>query len=475
MDQITQKKALSFLRQCISLASDISVSRTTHRDVFVRLRQYAFDFLGGDVMSRFIILSGLRGSGKTTLFTQVFSELSSVLPERKILISLDKLAALNLSLSDILEVYEKDILATSFERLDEPVFLFLDEVQYDEKWMVVLKTVFDRTDKVCMFVTGSAALMLGGGKVRSDIGGRRARYERLFPMSFTEYVRVKYGTFDCKGVSRIVRSAFLESENAEDLFNCLKHVSQDVMRCLASVNPLEKGWYVKFGSLPFVLSEKKERDIYTRIYQALERVVRGDMPASGIFKQSTASKVMELLYIVAHSDKVSVTNLSNLLDISRPVVMNILDALEYSESLLRIPSYGSVSSRVRKPSKYTFFASSVRASLFNMLGTSMGESVYTGKLLEDVVAMYLHRVFVYSNVWHLSYDSEEGGADFILTRAGRNIVFEVGLGSKDGRQVLKTLKKTGKDSFGVVVSADRLSINKEKTIVTVPLEMFLLM
>ena len=475
MNQATYEKALSFLRSQIALVAEgFAPPPTTSRDIFSCLKQYVLDFLSGDVSSRFIILSGLRGSGKTTLLTQVFSEVSSTPSNRKLFISLDKLAALNLSLSDVLEVYEKGILATPFERLDEPVFLFLDEVQYDEKWMVVLKTIFDRTDKVCIFATGSAALMLRGSRVGADVA-RRARYESLFPMNFTEYLRIKHGVSDCGGVSDAIRDAFFESRSAEDLFNRLKCVSQDVTRCLVGVNPSEKDWYVKYGSLPFVLSEKKERDIYTRIYQVVERVVRVDMLVTGTFERGTIGKVLELLYLVAHSDKVSVEKLCRSLNLSRPAVMNILEALEHSEMLLRIPAYGSVNNRTRKSSKYTFFSSSTRSALFNTLGTSLSEKIYTGKLLEDVVAMYLYRVFVCDNVWHLSYDSKKGGADFILTRAGRNIVFEVGLGSKDSKQVSKTLKKTRKDSFGVIISSDKLSINKEKTIVTIPLEMFLLM
>ena len=475
MDKATREKILLFLQQRISFAPDAaSVSHITNRDMFGRLRQYALDFLGGDKANRFVILSGLRGSGKTTLFTQVFSELSSVPSEHKLFISLDMLVTLNLSLLDVLEVYEKDILNTPFERLDKPVFLFLDEVQYDEKWMLLLKTIFDRTDKVCLFATGSAALMLRGGRVGADVA-RRARYEHLFPMSFCEYLRVKDASFDCSDVSDAVRSAFLSAGNAEHLFTRLQNLSQEVTRFFLQVDPEEKDWYVRYGSLPFVLLEKNERNIYTRIYQVVERVVRNDVPVIGSFERSTVDKMMDLLRIVAHSDKVSVTNLANALDLSRPAVMNILEVLEYSESLLRIPSYGSVNSRVRKSSKYTFFASSVRSALFNILGTSMDKDTYTGKLLEDVVAMYLYRVFVYNNVWNLSYDSEAGGADFILTRAGENIVFEVGSGHKDGKQVSKTLKRVKKNSFGVIVSADRLSINDEGTIVTVPLEMFLLM
>ena len=473
------QKTLSFLRGQMSAMSDLVVSHAVHRDTFGRLRQYVLDFLSGKKENRFIILSGLRGSGKTTLFTQVFSELTAIPQKHKLFISLDRMRDLDVSLTDVLEVYEKDILGTSFERLDDPVFLFFDEVQYDEKWMLTLKTLFDRTEKtkqICIFATGSAALSLQGGRVGADVA-RRVRYEHLFPMSFTEYIKLKYEKdFEWEKLTDNIRDAFLQSKNAEDLFICLKKMMPDINTCLAEIDPKERNWYMKYGSLPFVLSKEKEEEIHTQIYQVVQKVVKSDMLVIDNFKPGTIAKVVELLYYVAHSDKVLVREIGDSLDLSHPVVTGVLEALEQSESLLKILSYGSVNNQTRKPSKYTFFASSVRSALFNVLGTTRDENFCSGKLLEDVVAMYLHRVFVCTQKgWHLRYDSEKGGADFVLTHRDRDIVFEVGLGHKGVKQVYKTLKKTKPDSFGVVVSSDVLSLDEGKDVVSVPLEVFLLM
>ena len=478
MDQATHQKTLSFLRGQMSLVSDSTEHHAVHRDIFNRLKQHILDFLAGKKENRFVILSGLRGSGKTTLFTQIFSELITIPQKHKLYISLDRMKDLDISLTDTLEVYEKDILGTSFERLSDPVFLFFDEVQYDEKWMLTLKTLFDRTEKtkqVCIFVTGSAALSLQDGRVGVDID-RRAWHEHLLPMSFTEYIKLKYKKdFKQEKLTNDIRNTFLQSKNAKDVFARLKKLMPDVNAYLAEIDPKEKDWYMKYGSLPFVLSKQKEEEIHTHIYQVMQKVIKSDMLVIDNFKPSTIAKVVELLYYVAHSDKVPVTEVGDLLGLSRPVVMAVLEALEQSESLLRIPSYGSVNNQTRKPSKYTFFASSVRSALFNTLGTTRGEDFCSDKLLEDVVAMYLYRVFVCTQKsWHLRYDSEKGGADFILAHRDRDIVFEVGLGNKDVKQAHKTLKKTKPNSFGVIISSNPLSINDEKNIVFIPLEIFLL-
>lgn len=47
----------------------------------------------------------------------------------KLYISLDRLADLGYNVSDILSAYE-ELMGQSFEKLDSPLLLFLDEAQY---------------------------------------------------------------------------------------------------------------------------------------------------------------------------------------------------------------------------------------------------------------------------------------------------------------------------------------------------------
>ena len=444
-----------------------------HRNVFKRLREYAKDFLDGNTQNRLLILSGLRGAGKTTLFAQVFSDLSSVPNTHKLFISLDETRVLGLSLSEVISVYEKEILGTSFENLDTPVFIFLDEVQYDKNWALVVKTIHNRTDRVCIFATGSSSLDLHGDHIGADIA-RRAQYERIFPMSFTEYIKIKYNKYEVTDIDKNICAAFTDSDNAVEFYEKMHRISSHAASHISNVDPLETMAYLKHGSLPFVLLEKNELRIYERIMQVIQKVVRDDIPAIEDFDIGTVTQIPHLLYTISNSDTVVVSNVSDTVDMTRPVITKVLESLEKTETLLRIYPYGSADSKVRKPSKYTFMSSSVRATLFHIFGTILTEEDYKGKLLEDAVALSLYRTFV-GKGWSLTYDSSRGGADFIIHKGNKAVVIEAGFGDKDTRQVRKTMHSINKDCFGVVISDRPLSINKEESIVHIPIDWFLLM
>ncbi|MDE0243326.1 MAG: ATP-binding protein [Candidatus Kaiserbacteria bacterium] len=487
MNQETKQKTLSFLRDTIALSSDVVNDHITDyeskkphpkRDMFDCLRQHARNFLGGNIRDRLIILSGLRGSGKTTLFAQIFFDLSDIPPNRKIFMSLDKVRALGLSLIDVLDVYEKEILNSPFEKLDDPVFLFLDEVQYDSNWALTLKTIYDRTGngKVCVFATGSAALILQGGRVGTDIA-RRAQYERLFPMSFPEYMKVKRGgSFGKEGLADDIRKAFVRSANAEELFAEMKSLTPRIKDYLSDVSSAETSHYLKYGGLPFVVFRgSRLQQIYNRIYQVIEKVVGSDIMTFSDLEKGTVARIPEILYTVAHSDTVPVSTLSKNMGLSRSVITDVLKSMERSEMLLKIPPRSSVSGRLGKSSKYTFLAPPVRATLFHVFGTPLREEQIESRLLEDVVALYLHRAFVHENAWSLAYDPVESAADFVITKNEKAIVFEVGLGCKNAGQVYKTMNRINKESFGIVISSRPLAIDEERKVVYVPIETFLLM
>ena len=147
------------------------------RSAALVLRKYLRDYTQYGKEPRWIAVPGLRGVGKTTLLAQLYTEFKCG-PNCKLYLSLDEArSVLGVSLSDILTVYE-EILGTVFENLQEPVYIFLDEVQYEENWGLVLKSLYDRTNKVFIFCTGSSALSL---QTNSDIS-RMVVFEKLYPM-----------------------------------------------------------------------------------------------------------------------------------------------------------------------------------------------------------------------------------------------------------------------------------------------------
>ena len=80
MNEEVQTKAVNYVRERLARAHEYVQMHTIdsetgkfrlNRGLFTSLRQYAQDFLAGKMDNRLLILTGLRGSGKTTLFAQV--------------------------------------------------------------------------------------------------------------------------------------------------------------------------------------------------------------------------------------------------------------------------------------------------------------------------------------------------------------------------------------------------------------------
>jgi predicted AAA+ superfamily ATPase len=207
----------------------------------------------------------------------------------------------------------------------------------------------------------------------------------------------------------------------------------------------------------------------------MDYIISKDVTQINAFDKATLNKLSQLLYAVAGADIVSIPKLATTLDIDPKTVIQALDTLEKTEVLLRVYPYGAHYSQVKKPSKYLFTSSSYRAMYYNLVGSVEHYDHYKGKLLEDVAGMCLFRAFGGNSGVSITYDSAEGGADFILStnHMKEKIVLEVGAGRKSSEQVAATLQKVG-GKYGLLVSQTDLSLQIDKNCVSVPLEYFLL-
>ncbi len=441
--------------------------RNPQRSMFLCIKKYAKNFMGGDATVRWLVMPGLRGSGKTTLLAQLYHEID-VPVERKLFLSVDQITqTFGASLQEIIQVYEEAV-GGSFERLEEPVFLFLDEVQYDNKWAGFLKTVYDRTRKVFIIATGSSALMLN---INADVA-RRAVSKKLYPMSFTEFMKIKNNKYEKIGLGRELRTALLDSKSAQEVYSRLISCEQTIRQYWLNVERQEASYYINYGTLPYMVALKNEALVYDQIKKSLERVVSVDIPQVGKFRPDIASKFPMLLYAIADSEQISLNSLSRTMEIGRPTLMHMLHVLEKTETIMRVYPHGSHRLQVRKPSKYLFTSPAFRAMYFKFIGSTQRKEIYEGKLLEDIVGLYLGRLCEQRSIF-LTYDSAIGGADFIVRNDNALIAIEVGRGQKGFEQVTRTAKKV-KAKYGLVISASELKIDTKHSAVSVPLEFFLL-
>ena len=443
-------------------------NKNPRRNCYVKLNKYLNDFLNGQTEIRWLAVSGFRGVGKTTLLSQLYFETTR--PEiSKLFLSVDQITQiLGVSLIDVLTTYE-ELLGSVFERLEKPAILFLDEVQYDKNWAIALKTIFDRSKKVFIFATGSSAVTL---QTNPDVA-RRMIFEKLFPMSFSEYIKIKDNKLEIKGLSGRLRKAIFESTSASNILTEIKTMEPSIKQYWLNIERLEVDRYIKYGTLPFAVKLKNEGLVYDQIKKILDRVISMDISQLGQFRNEIISKIPEILYAVAASDMLSVTHLARDLDIERPTLTQILSVLEKTETLLRIYPYGAHATQVRKPSKYLFASPAFRSMYYNFVGNIIGQKNYMGKLLEDTVGLYLTRCLVNKNA-SLTYDSAEGGADFIVRLHEQNILMEVGYGEKAFTQIKNSSRRV-KAKYGIVVSNAPLALSSDQTAINIPLPYFLLL
>lgn len=460
-NQIAQSNA-----RTLSYILDENGEKKPKRDLYPKINKHIKNFLKGQQEPRWVTIPGIRGVGKTTLLAQLF-DAQKIPQKNKLFLSIDQtIQYLGIPLDKVLEAYE-DILGVVFEKLDEPVILFLDEIQYEKNWGIILKTIYDRSKKVFIVSTGSSAISL---QTNTDIV-RRTILKKLYPMSFTEYLKIKEGKSEVKGLSEKIKKSLFESKSAKEVFSSLEKLKPEISDFWTGVDRQEMDKYIKYGTLPFTIGLKDEALIYEQIKKLLEKVVNSDIAKMKNFTPNTISKIPSLLYLIANSDELSLRNVSKTLSISITTLDEILEALVQAEVIYKIPAYGTAYKQARKPAKYMFATPAFRAMYFNF--SSKIDQGDKGKLLEDLASLYLVSFLDEKVNTSLVYDSSKVGADFIVQFGSQKIVLEVGYGEKDFKQVSKTLSRVNA-KYGLNISKNPLSLSKEENSVNVPLEIFLL-
>src|SRR5260221_722984 len=438
------------------------------RSAALILEKYVNDFTRLGKEPRWVAVPGLRGAGKTTLLAQIYTELKCA-PYCKLYVSLDEAKrVLGVNLADILSVYE-ELLGKLFEDITQPIYLFIDEIQYEENWGLILKSLYDRSKRVFIFCTGSSAVSI---QTNPDVS-RRVVFEKLYPMSFTEYMLLKDRRFPVIGLGKNIRDALLNSSNGKEVYTKLQKLQNGVNKYWIGINRLEIDNYLKYGTLPFALQYNQEPLIYAQIEQTLTNILGKDIPQLSKFDQATMGKLNQILYAVSGSSITSLTSLSKTFSMAINTITDVFEVFEKAELLLRVYPHGSHFGQVKKPSKYLFISPAYRSMFFNLIGSTFTYDNYKGQLLEDAVGLYLYRLLGLRFGTSLTYDSSEGGADFIISSDDKKIVLEVGYGEKDFKQIGATMQRIN-GTIGFSVSPSRLIYSEEKNTVSIPLSYFLL-
>lgn len=474
----SDQSLISYLQQQIRTV-DERLQRFTHnqakkpypkRFLFTKLYSYADDFYHKKSANKMIIMPGFRGVGKTTLMAQVCADYKNKGANVLFLSIEDAHNLFEVGIAEIISAYE-NILGVDLESLSDPLLIFLDEVQVDSKWAVTLKSLYEKTTNIFFCCTGSSALIL---QTTTNLA-RRALFERIPPMSFTEYEMLKNNIYPKEGLKEDIRQAVYFSKTAQEAFKKLSALKASINQYWTKVNRMDIKEYLAYGTLPFALMMPNETIIYDSISLLLDKIIKLDLPALGKFDTSTLDNVKRLLFIIAENEATGLVKLEKIFNLSRLTITSILEALEKTELLIKIPAYGSNMTAAKKPSKYLFATPAIRMSFFYLTGLQETYLVRQGRLFEDSVGAHLYREFVLRRQGTIRYDSAQGGADFILQILnGKQLIIETSLGNKDKKQILNSMKKINSD-YNILFSRSDLNLDQDLQTIFVPLDFYFLM
>ncbi len=447
------------------------------RTMIVLVQKYVRDFLlKKPGTKRWVILPGLRGVGKTTLLAQSYLWLLAQADDKIniLYVSLDEVVEkVGSNLSDLLDEYER-LLGASFEELDKPTFLFIDEVQADSKWARTIKFLYDRSPNIFLICSGSSAVHL---QMDADIDGRRAVTEKLFPLSFPEYQVLARDVLPAKGLKSELMDALYYSKDAPAVYTKLKKLSLAVDQQWTKYSRNSVTKYLQTGTIPFTLGETDVRQVYAAIDAMVDKIISVDLQTLNQFKPETVGALKRLIFVLTDCDVMTYEAMAKAVGVSRPQIINMIDALVKAELIIKVPAHGNNITATTNPSKFLFMSPAIRSAFHDIVGLPDTVAARQGKLLEDAAALHFYREFVTKKLGSITYpfDKDGGQCDFILrVNNDHQIAIEFGMGTKGYSQPTKTLKKFG-GSYGLVFSESPLRINGDSAVVSVPLDYFFCM
>ena len=464
---------LKITPKSIELILENNYEHLRQRDLYFELREYLDEFLEKPNQNKFFVIPGLRGVGKSTLLYQLYDYLHNtkeISANRILLLDLELLKdEKNLNIKDYFNVFIKEI-NEEYYLTDKPLFIFVDESQYDSNWDSAGKLVYDEHVNVFIIFTGSNALNLS---YNADAARRLIRKE-LYPLNFIEYLEIKYGmnlpnTMQNSIYSLLITADIKEAQKLE------KQIQIEIQKNLPTDINLEWEKYIQYGTLPFGLN-KNPIEIVQQTLDIKDRIIEKDFPLTESLNNKTRMSAYPLLKQLAMQKPGEITynSLANLLDLDIKTVKNLLSTLEKTELIYHYDKYASSSSRIRSSYEYYFLATQVKAAYLLSNGdVSNDYKQYMGILLENLVGTSLYKLKRSKNDgFGVYYDNKKGGVDFILKTFNQKVIpIEVGIGRKNKKQITNAIKRYNCE-YGIVISNKTDYIIKEDNIIFIPVKTF---
>lgn len=255
-----------------------------------------------------LLLAGLRRVGKSSIMKLVIGDLIKK--------GMDKTRILFVSLDDFL-FNDKSIFGIIDEyrllhkiKMEEKIYLFLDEVTYKDKWQQQLKNIYDRGNVKIIAGSSSSSIFVDENAYLTG----RSRVIEVKPLDFDEWL------------------VFKEIK--------LKAVDSDLMKVYFDD-------YLQEGGMPeYVI--KNDR---AYIQNLVEQLIYKDIIAKHNIKMKSVIQDLFLLLMERSGKQLSINNIGNILNITPSNAKRYIEYFEDTFLIGLIRKYGKTNEKITSQSK----------------------------------------------------------------------------------------------------------------------------
>jgi len=283
--------------------------------------------------SRFSIITGQRGVGKTTAMIQkILSVHNDIFTKNALYVPVDHFVVGGRSLYEIAE---------EFYNLGGEMICF-DEIHKYAGWSSELKSIYDSLPKLTILASGSSAVEIQKGS--HDLS-RRAVVYPMTGLSFREYIGLTAGI---KTKSLILKTILKDHEKlAHDIITAVENKKNKVLALFKD--------YLQFGYFPYFA----EFDDISLYYMTLEQSIRTTIESDLLsiyptLNGSSIRKIKRLLAVIAESAPFTpdLKRLKRIVEIGdERTLKNYLKYLEDGGVIISLTKSGSGLGSLEKPDK----------------------------------------------------------------------------------------------------------------------------
>lgn len=379
---------------------------------------------------RHTLLIGLRRIGKTVVMEQCVAALldRGIATNRLFWLRLDHPQLADFELGGL-----QPLMAQVGATLEEPAYLFLDEVTAGNNWDRWLKAFYDDKVPVRIVATSSATSMLR--PVRRESGAGRWRELQMSPWLVHELAAISGRALPQQG---------------GDLHQALTNQADGLVS-----EAVDRGVQVasQYGGFPELWPATNLQDQFVQsVFRAQERL-RSDIVHNAIYRDLALAvgvdrpdKLEQLLQVLAAqvAQVASPHSLAQAIGTTQPTVDRYLVHLEDIHLLFRLYNYAPTEESVQRRGRKVFLAdNAVRNAVLGRVPWSLTEDDQ-GHLRENQVAVHL---LAYTNrrQTRLYYwrDGNKREVDFVISDPAAPIAIEVASGKghkRDGLRALAALR-----------------------------------